>query len=88
MKKNTAYKPVKTKSVKVTEPVIAYTKKEHSLLFFNSFEEQEEYEIQQMAKLKPIQILGQLRKLINMAYGMHGYNPDKLPNTHSIKIKH
>lgn len=53
---------------------------------FDSFEELSKYELQQMAQLNGIEILKQLRKLINTAYGMHGYNPDKLPQKHTIKI--
>lgn len=45
---------------------------------FTSFEEQDEFNLKQMAKLRSEEILVQLRQLINLAYGMHGYNPDKL----------
>ena len=53
---------------------------------FNSFEEQASYELSQLAALSSEQILQQLRKFINIAYGMHGYNPDKLPKKHFVKI--
>lgn len=53
---------------------------------FNSFEEQELYELKLMATFNSTQILQQLRRLINTAYGMHGYDPEKLPKKHSIKI--
>jgi hypothetical protein len=53
---------------------------------FHSFEEQEEYEISEMSKLTSIEILQQLRKFINIAYGLKGYDPNNLPKKHSIKI--
>lgn len=68
----------------VNESPVEYGKREFHI--FRSFEEQEEYELQKMAKLTPIQILQQLRQFINIAYGMHGYNPEKLPAKHTIKI--
>lgn len=37
-----------------------------------------------MASLNSTEILQQLRNLINLAYGMHGYNPNKLPKQHTI----
>lgn len=39
-----------------------------------------------MAALNSEQILQQLRKFINIAYAMHGYDPNNLPQSHSIKI--
>jgi hypothetical protein len=54
---------------------------------FNSFEEQEAYERWEMAKLSPEQTLIQLRKFINIAYGMYGYNPSDLPIKHDIEIQ-
>ena len=53
---------------------------------FNSFEELKAYELNEMAKLSSIEILTQLRKFINIAYGMQGYDPNKLPIKHTIKI--
>lgn len=53
---------------------------------FHSFEEQEEYETSEMSKLTPVEILQQLRKFINIAYGLKGYDPNNLPKKHSIKI--
>ena len=69
---------------KVNEPAAAYHKKQ--IQIFNSFEEQEAYELKKMAGLSPIEILQQLRQFINIAYGMHGYDPNNLPTKHSIKI--
>lgn len=65
------------------EPVASYG---GEFRIFNSFEEQELYELKLMASFKPQQILEQMRKLINTAYGMHGYDPTKLPQKHNIKI--
>ncbi len=53
---------------------------------FHSFEEQAEWELNEMAKLSSIEILQKLRMFINIAYGMHGYDPDKLPLKHTVKI--
>ena len=39
-----------------------------------------------MAKLNPEEILKQMRQLINLAYSMHGYDPNNLPKKHTIKI--
>jgi hypothetical protein len=72
------------KSKEVNEPTAIYD--ERKIHIFNSFEEQAEYELKQMAALSSEQILQQLRKFINIAYGMHGYDPDKLPQKHIIKI--
>lgn len=74
----------KIKNSIVSEPAVDYKKRE--LRFFNSFKEQEEYELEQMAQFSSEEILQQMRQLINLSYGMHGYNPDKLPQKHSIRI--
>ncbi len=68
---------------KVNEDAFLYKRE---IRFFNSFEEQAEYELFEMAKLTPIERLMQMRKFINIAYAMHGYNPSKLPSKHKIKI--
>ena len=57
-----------------------------ALQIFNSFKEQEDYELQEMAKLTGEQILMQMRQMINIAYGMHGYDPLNLPLKHDIVI--
>lgn len=77
-------KPKKKQSNEVNEPAVGYTV--GKMPVFNSFDAQEEYELKQMAALSPNQILEQLRKFINIAYGMHGYDPQKLPLVHSIRI--
>jgi len=74
----------KEKKTEVKEPVGAYAKR--SIRIFNSFEEQENYELEQMAAQSPLVILQQMRAFINAAYGMHGYNPDKLPAKHFVRI--
>ncbi|MDQ3110136.1 MAG: hypothetical protein M3R17_09590 [Bacteroidota bacterium] len=68
----------------VNEPATEYNAR--NIIFFNSFEEQEEYELKQMASYSSLQILEQLRQSINIAYGMHGYNPEKLPQIHNVRI--
>lgn len=66
------------------EPAAVY---HTELKVFHSFEEQETYERLEMAKLSPEQTLVQLRKFINIAYGMYGYNPNDLPLKHDIEIQ-
>lgn len=83
MPKKKIYK-TKEKPSTVAEPVIDYKKRK--IHIFKSFEEQEQYELIEMAALSSLEILEQLRSFINIAYGMHGYNPDNLPKKHSIKI--
>ncbi len=73
----------KKKKNEVNEPAVGYRRE---LKFFNSFEEMDEYDREQMAMLSPVECLEQLRLLINLAYGMHGYDPEKLPKTHNVKI--
>ncbi len=77
-------KPLFKNTNGVNEPLVSYREKHFQI--FNSFEEQAEWELKEMAKLSSIQILQQLRKFINIAYGMNGYDPDKLPKKHSIII--
>ncbi len=70
--------PKKKKTLdEVVEPAVEY--QQRKILVFNSFEEQEEYELNQMALLSPEETLQQLRMMVNRAYGVHGYNPDQLP---------
>jgi hypothetical protein len=61
---------------KLKEPEVAYESRK--IRVFHSFEE--------MSKLTSIEILQQLRKFINIAYGLKGYDPNNLPKKHSIKI--
>ena len=68
----------------VNEPAASYSSREIHL--FHSFEEQEALELKKMAALSPLEILQHLRPSINIAYGMHGYNPDNLPVEHRITI--
>ena len=82
MAKNKTYK-TKSGKPKVNEPLSAYGR---PMRIFKSFEEQEAYELKQMAALSSEQILQQLRKFINIAYAMHGYDPNNLPKKHFIKI--
>ena len=73
----------KKKQNQVNEPQSAYTR---LFKIFNSFEEQQEDEIKEMAKLTGEEILKQMRQMINVAYGMHGYDPLNLPKKHDIVI--
>ena len=66
------------------EPTGVYAKK--SLRFYNSFEEQEHDELTHLASLSSIEVLRDMRRFINTAYGMHGFDPNNLPKKHSIKI--
>lgn len=68
----------------VKDEFISYS--EDKLLIMNSQEELELYELKRMAGLSPVQLLTEMRQLINLAYGMHGFDPTDLPKKHSIKI--
>lgn len=72
------------KTLTINEPIVLYKNKNFHI--FNSFEEQENYKLEQMAKLSSEEILKQMRQLINLAYGMHGFDPNNLPKKHTIKI--
>jgi hypothetical protein len=67
----------------LNEPAASYSSK-RSVKIFNSFEEQENYNRMQMAALTPFERLQQLRKMINVAYGMYGFDPDNLPKKHKL----
>ena len=69
---------------KVSEPKSSYQKS--TLRVFNSFEEQNLYELKEMASLTPLELLQRMRAYINLAYGMRGYNPENLPKKHFIRI--
>ncbi len=66
----------------LNEPIVGYS----NFNFFQSFEEQETASLQAMALLTPIERLQQMRQLINLAYGMHGFDPHNLPKQHTLKI--
>lgn len=57
-----------------------------SIKFYNSFEEQEEDSRSQLAMLSSSELMIALRKLINMNFGMSGFNINNLPKKHTIKI--
>lgn len=69
----------------VSEPDISYQKR--TLKFFNSFQEQNDYERNQMAQLTKTELMQNLRRYINIAYGMHGYDPGNLPKKHKLTFK-
>lgn len=83
MAKKKLYKTVTDES-KVNEPLAGF--KTSRIKVFKSFDEQAAHELKEMAALGSLEILQQLRKFINIAYGMHGYSPDNLPKKHFIKI--
>ncbi len=68
----------------LNEPSLPYA--QPKIRVFHSFEEQEEYEFREMAKRSGLEILSQMRGFINIAYGMHGYDPAHLPTVHSFRI--
>ena len=74
----------KKNTSKVEETLSPYAKRE--IKIFHSHKEEEDYKLQQMALLTSEENLQHLRKLINIAYGMHGYDPDNLPKKHTVKI--
>jgi hypothetical protein len=73
----------KNKQNKLNEPLSSYGR---PIQIFNSFEEQQAYEFKEMSKLSGEEILYQMRRMINIAYGMHGYDPAELPKKHDIVI--
>ena len=75
---------VKSKKKVVKEPKTVY--KKSSFRIFHSFEEQAQYELEKMATRTGIESLRLLRRCINVAFMMHGYNPAKLPKKHKLKI--
>jgi hypothetical protein len=68
----------------VNEPQATNTKRE--FLVFHSFEEANHYERQSMAQLTSKECMIRLRKFINLAYGMNGYDPSNLPKKRDIHI--
>jgi hypothetical protein len=53
---------------------------------FKTKEDQENAEREYSASLTPLERLFVLRKMINNAYGMHGFEPNKIPKTRSLRI--
>jgi hypothetical protein len=84
MKEEKDKDPDKEDINKASEPQAAYGKR--NIRFYNSFEEQAEEEYIYMASLSPIERLKEMRRFINIAYGMHGYDPENLPKKHTIKF--
>ncbi len=76
---------MKTKDTdnELNEPSFNYQREFH---VFDSFEEQAAFERRQMQELSPVERLRQLRQFINIAYGMHGYDPNNLPTIHTVRI--
>jgi hypothetical protein len=59
-------------------------KKRHHLSFFNSQEEKEELDLMRMRNLSHEERMMEMRQCINVAYGMHGFDPSNLPQKHKI----
>lgn len=57
-----------------------------SITFYNSFEEQEEDNRKQLAKLTSSELMLALRKLINVNFRLDNIDRSSLPNKHTIKI--
>ncbi len=57
------YKIKKQKNAKVKEPIIQYGKGEKKIIFFHSFEQQEEYELKQMALLTKAERMKRLEEM-------------------------
>ena len=77
-------KPNKPGDEEVNDPMAAYAGQR--IRIYKSFEEAEDADRKYMASLSPAQTLEQMRKFINTAYGMTGYDPLKLPKERTIKI--
>lgn len=58
----------------------------NQLEIFKTIEEKNDFERISMSKLSSIECLQRMRKFINLAYGMHGFDPENLPKTREIKI--
>lgn len=71
---------------KAEEPALLY-KGKGSFMFFKSVEEQEEFSRKKSAALSPIECLQHMRLLINMAYGITGFDPEHIVHKHSITIR-
>lgn len=58
------------------------------LTFFNSHEDKNLHDLKSMLELSPEERLLQLRADINLAYGMHGFDSEKLPTKHFLTFIH
>jgi hypothetical protein len=66
------------------ERYIPTPQKRGELKFYNSHEEQEEDRSREMSKFSGLENLINLRRLINISYGMHGYDPNKPTGLHNL----
>jgi len=71
---------------KAEEPALPIQAKRR-LRFFNSVETMEEFSRKKSADLSPIERLQHMRLLINMAYGITGFDPEHIVCNHSITIR-
>lgn len=81
-KKASKPEPKKTapKKLEMNKPV------ERPQQVYNLFEDLETQELIHMLSLKPAQRFAELRRFINTAYRMRGYDPDSLPKKRRIVI--
>lgn len=80
-------KPKKKKDEnEVNDPGVSYGEGKNRIVFFKSFEEQEEYNAKVAAAFTPLECLEHMRKLINVGYRLNGIDMENPPSTHSIKF--
>ena len=74
----------KEENKEANEPPLSYGSGINRMVFFNSFEEQEEYTAKVAAALTPLECMQHMRKLINLSYRMDGIDFNNPPTQHSI----
>jgi hypothetical protein len=70
----------------VNDPGVSYGTGKDRIVFFKSFEEEEEYNAKVAAALTPLECLEHMRKLINVGYRLNGIDMDNPPSEHFIKL--
>lgn len=58
--------------------------KNHKLKFYSSQEELDEAELKRMREMTPEERMREMRLHINLAYGLHGFDPNNLPTKHTL----
>lgn len=80
-------KPAKKEAKKTAPKKLAMNKPvERPQQVYNLFEDLETQELIHMLSLRPAQRFAELRRFINTAYRMRGYDPDSLPKKRRIII--
>lgn len=82
---NRKYKKPSSPNTKKVEDIAALYQKTE-IQVYNSYSDKLSQDLIYVAGLNPLQRLQQLRQLINLAYGMHGYDPENIPTLHRISI--